>query len=181
MNGINNVELMGTVKSCEWSHSFKGVQYYKLLLGINRASGIEDVIPIMAGEHLKPTADYVHIKGKLISYNEGRSLKVYVMAEHLEEMINIAYMNKVKLDGTVCSVPRYKVLSSGKEITHITLGTPQSYYFPIIVWDEQAMDASHLEFGDKVEVVGRIQSRTYVKDKALHITYEVSTERIISI
>lgn len=42
-------------------------------------------------------------------------------------------------------------------------------------------DASHLEFGDKVEVVGRIQSRTYVKDKALHITYEVSTERIISI
>ena len=34
---------------------------------------------------------------------------------------------------------------------------------------------------NKVEVVGRIQSRTYVKDKALHITYEVSTERIISI
>lgn len=132
----------------------------------------------MVGEHLKPNGDYVHIKGTLISYNEGRSLKVYVMAEHLEEMANLAYMNKVNLDGTVCSIPRYKVLSSGKEITHITLGTPKSYYFPIIIWDEQALDASHLEFGDKINVVGRIQSRTYVKDKAIHITYEVSTERI---
>lgn len=178
MKGINTVELMGVVKSCEWSHSFKGEHYYKMLLGVKRASGIEDVIPIMVGEHLKPNADYVHIKGTLISYNEGRSLKVYVMAEHLEELINLAYMNKVNLDGTVCSIPRYKVLSSGKEITHITLGTPKSYYFPIIVWDEQALNASHLEFGDKINVVGRIQSRTYVKDKVMHITYEVSTERI---
>lgn len=68
-----------------------------------------------------------------------------------------------------------------KEITHITLGTPKSYYFPIIVWDGQALDASHLEFGDEVNVVGRIQSRTYVKDRELHTTYEVSTERIIRI
>ena len=38
-----------------------------------------------------------------------------------------------------------------------------SYYFPCILWGDTAEIAKKLEVGEKVKLIGRIQSRKYIK------------------
>lgn len=75
----------------------------------------------------------------------------------------------------------------GREISDVLVAVNRSYgisdYIPCICWGRNAIFASAFEVGTRVQILGRIQSREYVKkisetEAEQRIAYEVSVSRI---
>ena len=75
----------------------------------------------------------------------------------------------------------------GREITDMLIAVNRAYnksdYIPCIVWGRNARYASGFEVGDKITVIGRVQSREYEKvqddgEKTQRTAYEVSVSRL---
>ena len=75
----------------------------------------------------------------------------------------------------------------GREICDILIAVNRAYnksdYLPCIVWGRNARFARDLEVGQKVNLVGRIQSREYQKklndfDTITKTAYEISVNKI---
>lgn len=74
------------------------------------------------------------------------------------------------LYGTIIKKPVYRITPLGREICDLMIAVNRSYgksdYLPCIAWECIAEKADTLNVGDRVEVSGRIQSRTYEKQLA---------------
>ena len=84
-------------------------------------------------------------------------------------------------------LPVYRKTPLGREIADLLVAVNRSYgksdYIPCICWGRNARYATTFEIGSHVSVIGRIQSREYVKklseDEAeRRIAYEVSVCKI---
>ena len=193
----NKVFLKGEVVSnLEFSHEAFGEGFYELKLKVERLSNNYDIIPIIISEKLLYHQDFeigkeISIQGQFRSFNkleEGKSkLILNVFVRNIIQLDDTMNPNIVELSGYICKAPVFRMTPFGREICDILIAVNRAYnksdYLPCIVWGRNARFARDLEVGQKVNLVGRIQSREYQKklndfDTITKTAYEISVNKI---
>ena len=193
----NSIHLRGHVcQPLQFGHELFGEQFFVTTLRVPRLSGAEDFLPITLSERLlidEPIAAgcILCLDGQLRSYNKvvegsGRLL-ITAFAQRLLPEEDEENPNRVQLTGALCKAPSYRTTPFGREIADLMLAVNRSYgksdYIPCITWGRTARYAANLKIGDKVQLVGRFQSRNYQKqlpDGTIlnKVAYEVSVSRL---
>ncbi len=193
----NSIHLRGHVcQPLQFGHELFGEQFFVTTLRVPRLSGAEDFLPITLSERLlidEPIAagNILCLDGQLRSYNKvvegsGRLL-ITAFAQRLLPEEDDENPNRVQLTGALCKAPSYRTTPFGREIADLMLAVNRSYgksdYIPCITWGRTARYAANLKIGDKVQLVGRFQSRNYQKqlpDGTIlnKVAYEVSVSRL---
>ncbi|WP_461813032.1 single-stranded DNA-binding protein [Faecalimonas sp.] len=196
----NQVTIMGEVVSeFMFSHEVFGEGFYMVEVLVKRLSNSDDRIPLMVSERLIDVTqdyrgEYIMVTGQFRSYNrheEDRNrLVLSVFAREIsfvEEELDGAKTNNILLDGYICKTPVYRKTPLGREIADLLLAVNRPYgksdYIPCICWGRNARYASSFEVGEHVQVLGRIQSREYVKklsevETEKRVAYEVSVSKL---
>ena len=191
----NQVYLSGQIASApEFSHEIMGEKFYDTMVSVERLSGQSDVIPITVSDRLMEGQNFeignlIGLIGQFRSYNkivDGKSkLVLRVFVRELCECDENA-PNVIELEGYVCKQPVYRTTPFKREIADLLVAVNRAYnksdYIPAIAWGRNARYASTFNVGDKIHLVGRIQSRIYQKtldDGTVEdrIAYEVSITR----
>lgn len=196
----NQVSIVGEIVSdFRFSHEVYGEGFYMVDVAVNRLSNYMDYIPLMISERLidvneDMVGQNIYVTGQFRSFNRHEEkknrlvLSVFVRElEFLDEIDDEVKSNQIFLDGYVCKEPIYRKTPLGREIADLLIAVNRSYgksdYIPCICWGRNARYATTFEIGSHVSVIGRIQSREYVKklseDEAeRRIAYEVSVCKI---
>ena len=188
----NQVYLSGQIASApEFSHEIMGEKFYDTTVSVERLSGQSDVIPITVSDRLMEGQNFeignlIGLIGQFRSYNkivDGKSkLVLRVFVRELCECDENA-PNVIELEGYVCKPPVYRTTPFKREIADLLIAVNRAYnksdYIPAIAWGRTARYASTFDVGDKIHLVGRIQSRIYQKsldDGTIEerVAYEVS-------
>jgi single-stranded DNA-binding protein len=173
---INGVELCGTAaETPRFSHSGGNERYFIFPVEVGRLSGASDRINVVAKESdingLSLSAgDRVALGGELRSYNNksgtGSRLVITVLARELR-CGDSDDCNEVALTGTICKAPVLRKTPMGRQICDLMLAVNRRYgrsdYIPCIAWGRCAAELARREVGDRVALLGRVQSRTYIK------------------
>ena len=200
MEGSQNyVELWGVVGSDPaFSHENHARRFDKFPLRVERLSGQSDVPIIVANEALLRTypvseGQSLRVTGQLRSFNnksgQGSKLVISVFARELSPPETPVWVNEVELTGTLCKSPNRRTTPMGREICDLMLAVNRLYgrsdYLPCIVWGQNARRAALWDVGTRVHLLGRIQSREYVKNldgQAVRRTaYEISVSDIAAL
>ena len=196
----NQVTIMGEVASgFTFSHEVFGEGFYMVDVLVKRLSDSEDRIPLMISERLIDvtkdyTGEFIMASGQFRSYNRHEEhknrlvLSVFVReVEFVEEELDGAKTNNILLDGYICKAPVYRKTPLGREIADLLLAVNRPYgksdYIPCICWGRNARYASGFAVGEHVQILGRIQSREYVKklsetESEKRVAYEVSVSKL---
>ena len=196
----NQVTMMGEIVSAfQFSHEVFGEGFYMVELAVSRLSNYSDYIPLMVSERLIDTeqdytGQFIRISGQFRSYNRHEEkknrlvLSVFVRElEFLDEIDENEKTNQIFLDGYICKEPIYRKTPLGREIADVLLAVNRSYgtsdYIPCICWGRNARFASGFTVGCHIQIVGRVQSREYVKriseEEVEHrVAYEVSVSKV---
>ena len=197
----NQVTIMGKVATeFSFSHEVFGEGFYMVEVEVKRLSNSEDRIPLMISERLIDvtqdyTGEYIMVHGQFRSYNRHEEqknrlvLSVFVREiSFMEEEPDGTKTNSIWLDGYICKEPIYRKTPLGREIADLLLAVNRPYgksdYIPCICWGRNARYASGFEVGEHVQLLGRIQSREYVKrisdtETEKRIAYEVSVNKMV--
>lgn len=200
MNENNKVTVMGEIVSeFSFSHEIYGEGFYMVDILVPRLSESADLIPLMVSERLLDVkADYrgmnAKVSGQFRSYNRHEErknklvLSVFVRDwEFIDEVERSEMTNHIELDGYICKEPVYRKTPLGREIADILLAVNRPYgksdYIPCISWGRNARYANEFEVGSRCKVIGRIQSREYMKKLTeeqveKRIAYEVSVSKL---
>lgn len=193
----NKVSICGEIVSgFNYSHDVFGEGFYLFDLKVNRLSDTADVIPVMVSERLIDVSNnivgqYVDIKGQYRSFNKPvdnkTKLALSVFAREISFKESVTDKNDIVIDGYVCKPPIYRKTPLGRDIADVLLAVNRPYgksdYIPCIFWGRNARFAETLEIGQKLKVVGRIQSREYQKQISerefeKRVAYEVSVGKV---
>ena len=196
----NQVTIMGKVATeFSFSHEVFGEGFYMVEVEVKRLSNSEDRIPLMISERLIDvtqdyTGEYIMVHGQFRSYNRHEEqknrlvLSVFVREiSFMEEEPDGTKTNSIWLDGYICKEPIYRKTPLGREIADLLLAVNRPYgksdYIPCICWGINARYASGFEVGEHVQLLGRIQSREYVKrisdtETEKRVAYEVSVSKL---
>ena len=193
----NKVFLKGVVNSEPvFSHESFGEGFYELVIKVDRLSDNYDNIPVIVSEKLLSGDNFkkgnvVSVAGQFRSYNklvDGKSrLILNVFVRNIIDMDDSMNPNVVELSGFICKEPIFRMTPFGREICDILLAVNRAYnksdYLPCIVWGRNARFVKDIAVGQKVQVVGRIQSREYQKKLAddsieTRVAYEISVNKI---
>lgn len=193
----NRVFLTGKiVTEPRFSHESFGEAFYEVDLEVERLSQNVDIIPITISEKLMTNdavaiGKEVSIKGQFRSYNKSDSVKSHLMLtvfvrEVCQPQRDMS-SNIIEMTGYVCKSPVYRTTPFKREICDVLIAVNRAYnksdYIPCIAWGRNARFIKDAQVGDKVSLVGRIQSRVYQKrlengDIEDRTAYEVSVGRI---
>ena len=196
----NQVTIMGKVATeFSFSHEVFGEGFYMVEVEVKRLSNSEDRIPLMISERLIDvtqdyTGEYIMVHGQFRSYNRHEEqknrlvLSVFVREiSFMEEEPDGTKTNSIWLDGYICKEPIYRKTPLGREIADLLLAVNRPYgksdYIPCICWGRNARYASGFEVGEHEQLLGRIQSREYVKrisdtETEKRVAYEVSVSKL---
>lgn len=196
----NQVTIMGEVASeFVFSHEVFGEGFYMVDVLVRRLSNSDDRIPLMISERLIDVTqdyrgEYIMVSGQFRSYNRHDEqknrlvLSVFVReVSFVEEELDGAKTNNILLDGYICKAPIYRKTPLGREIADLLLAVNRPYgksdYIPCICWGRNARYASTFEVGEHVQILGRIQSREYIKkltetETEKRTAYEVSVSKL---
>jgi len=196
MNTIGNTtRLCGSVDGkASFSHITRNRKFYVFTLRAPRFSGAEDVINVVCDEEkmrsIEPDdSTMLRVTGELRSYNNksgvGNRLLIFVYANELG-FCDEEPENTVTLHGTGCKQPSLRMTPLGREICDVLVAVNRPFgrsdYLPCISWGQNAREASIWKVGDAVELEGRIQSRSYIKNiegrQVRKTAYEVSASSI---
>ena len=196
----NQVSVSGEIVSgFTFSHEVFGEGFYMVDILVRRLSDSADQIPVMISERLIDVSgdyvgEYIRIGGQFRSYNRHEEKKnrlvLSVFAREVEfldgEMEN-AKTNQIFLDGYICKPPVYRKTPLGREIADLLIAVNRPYgksdYIPCICWGRNARFAAGFQVGEHVQILGRIQSREYVKklsetETQKRVAYEVSVSKL---
>ncbi len=205
IDAINNqVWISGSlVEEFTFSHTSFSTNFFKATVATKRKSGVIDLIPVVAPFNLvnfekNVKGNFVSINGYFYSRNRlpseaGSRVCLYVYVKDISfyklelQLAPLQDIDMVFLRGSVCKPPFYRTTPLNKQITELLLAVNQGYntsYLMCITWGSVAQHARIFEIGDTVQILGRIQSRYYIKKLSPEhfeerITYEVSVQRLI--
>lgn len=193
----NKVFLKGEVVSEPvFSHEVFGEGFYELNLNVKRLSDNFDIVPITVSERLLQGGEFklgntVAIKGQFRSYNKlidnKSKLLLTVFVRELTQPENIVNPNLIELTGYICKEPIYRTTPFKREICDVLLAVNRAYnksdYLPCIAWGRNARYVKNISVGQKVCILGRIQSREYQKrlsesESQTRVAYEISISKI---
>ena len=196
----NQVTIMGQVASgFAFSHEVFGEGFYMVEVLVQRLSSSYDRIPLMISERLIDvtqdyTGEYISVSGQFRSYNRHEEQKNrLILSEFVREVSFVdeepdgSRTNSILLDGYICKEPVYRKTPLGREIADLLLAVNRPYgksdYIPCICWGRNARFAAGFEVGEHIQILGRIQSRDYVKkisetETQKRTAYEVSVSKL---
>ena len=179
---------------------------YSTYLHIPRQSGVVDTVPLfihdnklldmgvdlLNGDSLMD--ELVHVVGRIKTRRDvdpetqQRHLRIFIHVDMIEFASEFTdENNRCEITGYICKPVTYRKTPYGKEITdmwlavnHVNQGISRSSaYIPMILWNALAVKFANAEVGQKMEIVGRFQSRIYTKDNEDHTVFEVSVSKAI--
>ncbi len=187
----NQILLRGTVSGPpRFSHISHQERFYLFPLTVERLSGNEDVLNIQLPGRLldqsppEPGAA-VEVTGSLRTFNnrsgEGARLVITVLADGVRPT-GEPPANLLTLRGTICRRDEVRRTPLGREICDFTLAVNRRYgrsdYLPCIAWGSMAQRCAALGVGSRLELTGRLQSRSYTKQypdrREERVAYECS-------
>lgn len=192
----NKVYIAGEVATePKFSHEIYGEGFYEFDLKVTRLSDSCDIIPVtiserMLGETGIGLGSKISGNGQFRSYNKlenGKSrLMLTVFLRELMPYSETDNPNYIEIVGYVCKQPIFRTTPFKREITDVLLAVNRTYnksdYLPCIAWGRNAKYIKDFNVGDKVSVIGRIQSRDYQKkinnEMITKTAYEVSLSKI---
>ena len=156
---------------------------------IERLSGKSDIINIITREETLSGIDIIrgkriYLTGEVRSFNNkggtGSRLVITVFAKEIEPSGSVnsgtcaltppyddADHNFITLHGILCKPPTLRRTPLGRLICDILLAVNRRYgrsdYLPCIAWGRTAQELSSRDVGDSVCLLGRLQSRRYIK------------------
>lgn len=197
MNKNNGIFVNGVIVGfIEFDNRVKNEDFYTFPLSISRESGTNDIVNVKVSSRLIDIDSlvidaYVSISGEIRTFNRSvdgkRHLEVYVFAKEVSFDGCRSFNNQVTIDGFLCKEPNYRRTPLGREVCDIMLAVNGPYkrcdYIPCIAWGRDARFAESLPIGSKVSVIGRFQSRDYIKrvsetEVEEKVAYEVSLSGI---
>ena len=135
-NTANHITLTGMLASLpEYSHQNHERRFFRFLLAVERLSGTEDLLPVLAAEDVLEQAELFEgerftIEGQIRSFNNreptGRRLILCVYALSMTTT-DAPMQNEAVLTGTVCKPPVYRQTPLGRQITDLCLAVPRLY------------------------------------------------------
>lgn len=172
----NHVIVRGSLQCLpQFSHENHGRRFYRFSLEVPRLSGTVDTLPVIAQEDVLneiglSDGEMLTVTGQVRSHNarEGgrRRLLIFVFANQILCEDGPA-INEVTLEGPLCREPTYRRTPLGREICDIMLAVPRPFrradYLPCILWGKTALECAGFHTRDMLQIVGRLQSRAYVK------------------
>ena len=159
----------------EFSHMGAREAIYRLPVSVERLSGAQDELNILAPESmlrsLEGEGERLFVEGEVRSFNNrfgaGAKLVISVLARTLCRT-DLDYRNELELRGVVVKPPVYRKTPMGREITDLLVASPRDHrgsdYLPVIAWGAGAVEAADYSVGDIITLSGRLQSRRYVKN-----------------
>lgn len=195
----NIVKINGTIESeFKLNHSQLGENFYLATISVMRNSGVKDYIPILISDRIINVREdhskkYISIVGQFRSHNEHNVdksklfLYVFVKEYELSDQKKEDDLNYIEITGFVCKPPVYRKTPLGREIADLLIAVNRSYgksdYIPCITWGRNAKYTKGFHVGDNYNIIGRIQSREYVKKLPnevieTRVAYEVSITRL---
>ena len=196
----NQVTIIGEIITpFVFSHEVFGEKFYIADVNVKRLSGLHDRIPVMISERLIDvsqdcTGKFITVNGQFRSFNRSdgqrHQLILSVFAREvsfIDEIPDNVKTNNISINGYICKRPIYRKTPLGREITDLLLAVNRPYgksdYIPCVCWGRTARFASTFEVGDHIRIVGRIQSREYIKkltetESEKRTAYEVSVDRL---
>lgn len=190
-NTANQIELCGRLGTLpEYSHENHGRTFYRFALEVERLSGTIDTLPVLADEQILNEVDLsggemLRVEGQIRSFNSrsltGRKLMISVLAQSVV-CCDAEPENLATLQGTICREPTYRRTPLGREICDVMLAVNRHYrrsdYLPCILWGRTAQEICCKPVGTVLEIVGRLQSREYIKmlesGSEVRVAYEIS-------
>ncbi len=190
----NRVYVFGKIVSEPvFSHEVYGEGFYEINLEVNRLSEQYDVIPVTISERLFKSADIsvgknIGVVGQFRSYNkmvdQKSKLMLTVFVREIVGDLGQQNANIIELEGYICKPPVYRTTPFRREICDVLLAVNRAYnksdYLPCIAWGRNARYVGDMQVGEKLYMIGRIQSRQYQK-KIDENTVETRTAYEISI
>ena len=193
----NKITLIGdVVSSPRESHTTpSGKKFYNFFIGVERRSGVADILPVLFDEKVSDAgiSGTVCAKGKIITRRvrtgSGEAILMYVMADTIKKPEDDSPLNEVSLDGII-EEKQLRETPLGRKICDVKLKTLRDNgkedLITCIAWSDNAEYTNTLSIGDKVSVCGRLQSRRYAKTcKDGHVTekvtYELSIKGIVGV
>lgn len=190
---MNKIVLAGLVTDePTFSHEVHGEKFYRFRLLSSRQSGNCDVLVCIVPEIIKngiSEGNKVKVLGEIrtrnVHENDKNHLEITVFVKEV-----LSYEedeNNVELYGFICKEPTYRVTPFGRQITDLIVASNREYfksdYIPCIAWGRNAIRASEFNVGTRVKVLGRLQSREYVKrlddgTEETRVAYELSANRV---
>ena len=193
---MNKIRLAGCVKTePTFSHETFGEKFYSFYIDVLRKNAKSDVLKCIVPEILKNSItqfDGVEITGEIRTRNylkaDGKNgLEVLVFVTEVNEYTE-EEVNEVVINGYICKEPNYRETPLGREICDILIASNRernrsSDYIPCITWGRTARRTSGMLVSTKVDIVGRLQSREYIKrledgTEETRVAYEVSVATI---
>lgn len=202
--------LVGRIlEEFQYSHCYCGENYFRSRIAVKRRSGTIDIIPIIiAEETLLQSAiesfcnKYAQILGQICTHDvhdyticdqKKHYLRIFFLVESILQLDHDQdFSNAVYLRGKICKEPYVKIKSSGIKVVELMVrtirkGGRRDDYIPCVAFYEVAeLLESNYKLWDKIELVGRIQSRKYEKKNEKNpntfdtrTTYEVAISKII--
>ena len=173
---VNQITVRGSLMALpRFSHENHGKYFYRFSLEVPRLSGTVDILPVVAEGRILNQMDLsgggmLTIKGQIRSHNNRengvRRLLIFIFAtDVLSE--DGEPINDVMVEGPLCREPVYRRTPLGREICDVMMAVPRAFkradYLPCILWGRTAQDISHCHTRDRIQIIGRLQSRTYTK------------------
>lgn len=168
----NKITLIGTFKeNLSYLYEYNGEKFYTGKFETMRMSHTADVCDVVISERLIDSLNTENmryeINGSVRTRNENGHLIIYVFAESMAETDVATDFNVFEVEGFICKDPITRSTPQGRDICDIMLasnrGNGTSDYLPCIAWSRCAKFIGKQPVGTKVEVSGRLQSRTYTK------------------
>lgn len=191
----NRITLIGDVVSApRESHKSSGKIFYKFFIGVERRSGVADILPVLFDKEISDTgiSGRVYVSGKIITRHvktgSGKAILTYVMADTIKPKDD-APLNEVSLDGII-EEKQLRETPLGRKICDVKLKNVRENgkedLITCIVWGKCAEYTDSLALGDRVSTYGRLQSRRYkktCKDGRVveKVTYELSIKGIVGV
>lgn len=188
---VNQITVRGQLMDLpEFSHENHGKRFYRFYLDIPRLSGNSDQLPVVAEERILDAIDLsggsmLTVTGQIRSHNTrtsgGRHLLIFIFAASITAEDGEP-CNDVVLEGPLCKEPIYRRTPLGREICDAMLAVKRTFrradYLPCIFWGRTAEEIAICHTGDCIRIVGRLQSRTYIKrteeGQVERVAYEIS-------
>lgn len=192
----NKITLIGDVVSTprESHKTSSGKKFYKFFIGVERRSGVADILPVLFDEEISDTgiSGRVYVSGKIITRHvktgSGEAILTYVMADTIKPKDDVP-LNEVSLDGII-EEKQLRETPLGRKICDVKLKNVRENgkedLITCIAWGNGAEYTDSLALGDAVSAYGRLQSRRYkktCKDGRVveKVTYELSIKGIVGV
>lgn len=191
---MNNISLAGTVETePKLSHEVSGEKFYLFYFSTKRRSGTVDTVRCYISENLVneiKEGEKKEIYGEVRTRNDhtGEKTKVivYVFVKSVDEYSGDDF-NVVEMVGCLCRPPVFRTTPLGHKIVDLTIASNRekswlSDYVPCICWERTAERMKDAEIAEVFYIIGRLQSREYIKNlgeiSEVRTAYEVSVSCI---